>query len=288
MIIMNSDISFSSAELEALRHVGEFKDYRELAAILGKSKAQAYRTLNSLKKAGVIQDSGLANLPYLKQLVLLVKKYPKLIGIFRSSGLAILLELTSLKTVKEIKNNTLFDEQTIYKTLQKSAKISLVTKEKKQYLLNEKAWPDAVDFFRGLERQEMSFDSRIPSDSIIYYKSKSEILFSNQRQLDATATAFSDFGRFGAKIFPLTNYYCLPKRELSKADVFKHALIIAKKEPDIRNLTFIAIFMLKNNVRSDDEIVKSLKKILAGNSIKGYPSRQELAEKAMVYGVELK
>ena len=150
-------------------------------------------------------------------LVLLLKKYPNLINLFQGVGIIILLEFLHPKTVKAVQNNTLFDEQTVYKVLQKAKQISLVTKKDKTYYINEKTWPEAINFFLDLYKQEMSFDIRVPSDSIIYYKSKRDVLFSNLREIEGTElTAFSAFDKFGVKVFPATNYYYLPKNKLSK------------------------------------------------------------------------
>jgi len=283
----------SKSELETLRHLGEFKSEEDLAKLLKKSYAQIYRILRSLREKKILFLTELVNVPYLKQLVLLVKKYPNLINVLKDSGITILLELLSAKTIKEISKQTLLDEQTVYKVVQKAKQISLVSREGKKYVINGKAWPEAKEFLEELNKQEMSFDSRVPSDSIIYHKSKKEIIFSNQRKLDAELTAFSAFEKFGVRVFPVTNYYYLPGDNLSKEDIFKHALLITNKEqeiskePSIRNIVFLAIFMLKNNMRSNDLLAKKIKQVLLGHKVEGFPPREELKEKALVYGVVL-
>ena len=287
------DIVFSSTELKVIQNVGDFQGVDELTKLLNKSKVQTYRALSALRKKGVLEGNNIAQLPYLKKLILLIKKYPKLIRVLRGTGIPVLLELREPKKVEEIASNVQLSEQLVYKTIQRAREQSLVSKMGRKYSLNRGVWPDVVAFFDDLFEQVMSFDERIPRDSVIYYKTCKGLLFSNKRELDATPTAFSVFDEYGVKLYPITNYYYLPKKKLSKQDVFNHALVVVKKEfeekneYDVRSLIFIALFFLKNNVRSDNGIVKDLIKVISGRKIEGYPSREELKEKAAVYGVEL-
>jgi hypothetical protein len=285
----------SKSELRALALIDEFNNLESLAKLLNKSIPQTYRILGLLSKKDIVKNYSLVGVPYLKNLVMLLKKYPNLIEVFHSAGLGILLELITPKTVKDIHNSTMIDEQTIYKVIQKAKNISLVEKKGKFLCLNKVAWPEAVSFFSELERQELSFDKRVPSDSMIYCKSKRDILFSNFRPLeDAELTAFSAFEKFGVKVFPATNYYYLPKNNLSKDEVFKHALLITNKEHELtkewnmRFVIFLVIFVLKNKSRSNDPLAKKIKLAISGVKVEGFPSIEELKEKAAVYGVELK
>lgn len=301
---MNYDICFSRAELETIKNIGEFNDYLSLSKILPKSRSQTYRVVKSLKEKGVLSvDQSIflsnpiemkkiivqSNIPYIKQLIVVLKKYPNLIGIFRKSGIPILLELLEPKTIKEIKEKTSSDEQTIYKIIRKAREISLIRKNtENKYELNAESWPEAEEFFKLLKKQEISFDKRVPVDSTIYYKSRADILFSNSRTIaDATLTAFSVFDKYGIEVKTNTNYYYLPVKKLTKQEIFNHALLITKVEKNIRNLIFIAIFFKKNNIRSDAEIVTNLKKVISGLTVEGYPSKQELIEKAKMYGVDI-
>jgi predicted transcriptional regulator len=280
-------ISFSQSELKALRLVESFDNPVELSKVLKISTSQAYRVIKSLKTKGVIVNNSLAVVPYLKKLVLLLQKYENLISLFRDSNLAILLHFLFERTVKEVTDLTECNEQTVYKAIQKARLIGLVLKVKNNFVINGVNWPQGKDFFEELLRQELSFDKRTPKDAVIFYKSEKEIIFSTKNKLDAVKTAFSAFENFGVKLYSATNYYYLPKRKLSPQEVFDHALMITKKDMDYRNLTYLAIFLLKNKITSRDEVVKKIYQVFGGTPVYDYPSRSDLKEKANLYDVKL-
>jgi len=280
-------VSFSRNELEALRLFDSFGETEELTKTLHLSLSQTYRVVKKLKDKAVINKDVLVSAPYLKKLVLLLRKHPNLISVLRDSNLAILLQLLSPKTVKEISELLLCDEQTTYKLVQQARHIGLVLKIKNRFVINGTNWPLGKEFLEDLLRQEMSFDKRTPKDSVIYFKSEKEILFSTSSTVDASRAAFSAFADFGIKVLPVTNYYYLPKKKLSVQEVLDQALLVTKLDFDYRNLVFLAIFLLKHNVKSNDEIIKNLYRVFGGVVIDRYPSKNDLQEKAKLYGVSL-
>ena len=286
-IIMKYFVSFSQKELEALRLFESFQDISQISTKLKVSKSQAYRVIKKLANKGAIASGVLADVSFVKKLVGLLRKYPNLAGLFRDSNLAIFLQMLSPKTVKEISDLTSCNEQTIYKAIKGARLIGLVLKIKNRFVINGENWPLGKEFFEELQRQEMSFDKRVPKDAIIYFKSEKEILFSTNSSVDASKAAFSAFNDFGVKIYPVTNYYYLPKKKFSAQEVFEHALAVVKIDFDYRNMVFLAIFLLKNGVKSDDDVVKNLYRVFGGMSIDKYPSKKDLQEKAKMYGVNL-
>ncbi len=286
-IVMKYFVSFSRAELEALRLVDSFDDVEAIVKALRVSQSQAYRVVKKLKAKGVADKGVLVSAPYLKKLVLLLRKYSNLVSVFRDSNLAILLQMLSPKTVKEVSELLSCDEQTVYKLIQQARRIGFVLKIKNQFVINGNNWSLGKEFLEDLLRQEMSFDKRTPKDSVIYFKSEKEILFSTSNSIDASRAAFSGFADFGVKVLPVTNYYYLPKKKLVAQEVFDQALLVTKLDFDYRHLVFLAIFLLKHNVKSGDEIVKNLYRVFGGLSIDGYPSKRDLQEKVRLYGVNL-
>ena len=89
------------------------------------------------------------------------------------------------------------------------------------------------------------------------------------------------------KIFTTTNYYFLPKKQLSKKDVLLHSLYIEEKEHSIQNLIFIALFYLKFKIQINHKILTNLNLVLKGKKIKNYPSYQEIKDRAEVYGIKV-
>jgi predicted transcriptional regulator len=280
-------VSFSRNELLALRLLDSFDDVGAVTSALRVSTSQAYRVVKKLKEKEAIGGGVLVSAPYLKKLVLLLRKHPNLVSVLRDSNLAILLQLLSPKTVKEVSGLLGCDEQTVYKLIQGARRIGLVLKIKNQFVINGANWALGKEFLEDLLRQEMSFDKRVPKDSVIYFKSEKEILFSTNATVDASRAAFSAFADFGVKVLPVTNYYFLPKKKLSVQEVFDQALLVTKTDFDYRNLVFLAIFLLKHTVKSNDEIVKNLYRIFGGISIDRYPSKKDLQEKAKLYEVSL-
>ena len=175
----------------------------------------------------------------------------------------------------------------MYKLIQSGRRIGLILKVKNKFVINENNWPKLKEFLQELLKQEMSFDKRVPKNSIIYFKSEKEILFSTSETINASKAAFLAFSEFGITVLPLTNYYYLPKRKLSATEVFDQALLITKTDFGYRNLVFLAMFLLKNNIKSDDEIVKNLYRVFAGIDLPNYPSKKDLQEKAKLYGLRL-
>jgi len=277
-------ISFTKSELEALRLFDNFDNIGELVKGLAKSKSQAYRVLQKLKEREIIENGKLVNLPYLKKLILLIRKNKNLIDLFSDSGLPILLQLLSSRKVLEVTSVLDLDEQTVYKTILKAKRIGLVKNEGRKYVINEETWSIGKDFFISLFEQEMSFDMRVPKNSSIYFKSEKEIIFSSEKEVKATSTAFSAFDKGKVKFFPVTNYYVLPVQRLSAQKIYEHAVKVIGKNWDYRLLVILGVFVLKNGIRSD-LVSKNLFKVFAGVNVKGYPSTNDLREKAKEYGV---
>jgi predicted transcriptional regulator len=286
-IIMKYFVSFTKSELEALRLFDSFENINELAKVLTKSKSQTYRLLQKLNEKNIIDDGKLVNLPYLKKLVLLIRKNKNLTKLFSGSGLAVLLQLLYSKKISEIALLLDSDEQTVYKIIQKARQIGLVKEEEKKYVINEKNWLEGKDFLESLYEQEMSFDQRIPKNSIIYFKSEKEIVFSTEESVDASPAAFSAFEKCGVKFFPETNYYVLPKQKYLGEKVYDQALKVVEKNWDYRLLVILGIFVLKNKISSDKRLVKEFQLIFAGREIDKMPLPKNFREKASEYGVKV-
>jgi len=284
-ITMQYFISFTRSELEALRLFDNFENINELVKGLKKSKSQVYRILQKLNEKNVIENDNLVNLPYLKKLILLIRKNKNLVDLFSDSGLPILLQLRKPMLVGEVASELVVDEQTVYKTISEARKIGLVIIAMKKYLINPGAWSEVLDFLNSLWEQEMSFDKRVPKNSVIYYKSETDILFSTEDGVNASPAAFSAFGKYGVGVFPETNYYILPKQRLLDEQVYGQALKVVEKNWDYRLLVILGIFALKNKISSDKRLVKEFQLIFAGKGIDKMPSPREFREKAKEYGV---
>jgi predicted transcriptional regulator len=284
-INMRYFISFTRGELEALRLFDNFENINELATGLKKSKSQVYRILRKLGEKGVIENSQLVSLPYLKKLIFLIRKNKNLVDLFSDSGLPILLQLRKSMLVDAVAKELSLNEQTVYKTISKAREIGLVIIAMKKYLVNPGAWSEVLDFLNSLWEQEMSFDKRTPKNSIIYYKSEKEILFSTDESVNASFAAFSAFSKFGVNFLPKTNYYFLSKQKLTEEKVYEQALKVVEKNWDYRLLTILGIFALCNKISFDKKLVKEFQLIFSGREIDMMPLPKDFREKAKEYGL---
>ncbi len=288
-------MKFSRIEMETLSNIGKGNNgIRGIAEALNISRSQAYRTAQKLGKKGITKLSRGKLEPKMKthvsMLLKLMARAPNLAGPLSGIGIEIYKAITEPKPSKDIQEQTRLHKTTIAKKLRQGQKISLITKEKGKYGINEKLWPDAKDFLEELKTYEESIDERVPVNSIIYHKTSKEIIFSNNEELDAEKTAFSAYKDYGIQLMLITNYYCLPKRNLTTKQVFRHSLYVAEKTRDTRHIIFTALFYLKfrkqlKGVKSD--ILDSIKSVLKGKKIKGFPTLEEIRDRAKIYGIKV-
>src|SRR3989344_7439686 len=137
---------------------------------------------------------------HINMLLTLLSKAANLSRPLSATGLQIYLALLEPKTIKEMEKETGFHKTTILKKINQGRKMSLLLIENKKYLINEKIWPDAKDCFIELKKYEDSVDTRIPVNSIIYFKNAEEIVFSNKEIIDAEKTAFSAYNQYSIKL----------------------------------------------------------------------------------------
>ncbi|HLC80432.1 MAG TPA: helix-turn-helix domain-containing protein [Candidatus Nanoarchaeia archaeon] len=285
----------SKTELRILAQLAEGNNKtKEIASALNKSLPQIYRSGQKLIKKGWITSSRreyepIKNTPS-SLLLQSLREFPSLIEPFSDSGLLLLSYLTEPKSLQELKNVSKMSRTQILKKIRQAKKISLLRKEQKRYVLQDKLWVVVANFIRELKEYEKNIDPRVPANSTIYFKTEKEIVFSNPKDLDAAPTAFSAYEKYGIKILSPVGYYVLPKKKLSKKEVFVHSLYIAEKEKEIRDLIYLVLFYLKHKKalqKVKHPVLKEIKMVLTGKRIPGYPLLTEIKEKAEIYDIKL-
>ena len=194
------------------------------------------------------------------------------------------------KTTSQAQKEAGLHKMTIIKKINEGRRMSLLLTENKTYRVNEKIWPDARECLLEIRKCEESIDPRVPVDSIIYFKNDNEIVFSNKKELDATLTAFSAYENYGIGLLTTTYYYCLPKKHLTTVDVFMHSLHVTEKDMDVRHIILAALFFAKFRKELghiQHPIVENIRKVLAGEKIRLYPSQSEIRDRADVYNIEV-
>lgn len=275
----------TKTELEILEQIAEGKEtVRAVARALKKSDKQIYRSAGRLKQKGFLKESlQPKESPQINLLLNLLSQFPNLIPLLSRTGIPILTSLLEPRTIEEIMELTKTKKSLVYQKLKTALRISVVKKEKNQYSLNEKLWKNLREFLVEYKNYEELVDPRVPADSVIYYKTEEEIVFSSRKKLPATKTAFSAYRDYGIKILLPTNYYYLPPKKLSLRKIYLHSLYVAEKERTHRHLTYLAIFYLKFKPQVKHPLSEKIKLILKGEKIEGFPSQQEIKEKAEVY-----
>jgi predicted transcriptional regulator len=289
-------MQLSQIELKTLEQIAQGNNIiKEIARNLNRDKSRLYRIKQELIGKDILRFSNgklePKRLTYIVILLQLLSKYPNLVSLLSGSGIPILTALLEFNTIKEIEENTDFEKSIIYRKIKQAILISVVIQtHKKTYALNKKIWNDLIRFLEELKKYDETTDPRIPINSTIYYKANEEIIFSNKSELKAELTGFSAYSQFGIKLLLPTNYYYLPKKPLSKKEIFTHSLYITQKETDIRNLTFIGLFYRKYRgelQKIRHPILDKIKLVLNGKNIEGYPTLEELKDKAEIYDIRL-
>lgn len=285
-------MELSTTELRAVSALGNGnKTIVDIANALKISRSQTYRILQSLKREGILEEhSKPSKKTHINLLFKLLTRANNLSSPFSGTGLQIFTTLIEPKTAAEVEEETGLHKTTIFKKIRQARKMSLLSIKKNKYLINSSIWPDAKAFLIALREYDTSIDKRVPVTSTIYFKNVEEILFSNKDKLNATLTGFSAYEDFGIKIYTLTHYYYLPKKRLTKREIFIHSLLITEKEMQIQNLIFLSLFYLKykkevNNI--PHPIIDNLKRVLKGECVKRYPSLQEIEERVKVYDLKV-
>jgi len=285
-------MKLSRTELRVISEIGNGnKNVLNIAKALNLSQSQAYRAIQSLRKKDILKDQFEPNKKtHINLLFKLLSKTSNLSIPLSSTGLQIFTALIEPKTISQLEQETGLHKTTILKKIRQARKMSLLIINKHTYKINNLLWPDAKEFFIELKKYEESIDDRVPVTSTIYFKNDDEIIFSNKDELDATPTAFSAYKDFGMKIYTTTYYYYLPKKQLTKKDVFKHSLLITEKESNIQNIILVALFYLKHKKELKSikhQIIDNLNKTFNGEKVKNYPSLQEINDRAEVYNIEV-
>ena len=289
-------MQLSQTELRVLEQVSYGNDRIEnIAQNIHRSNSQIYRAKQNLLEQGFLHLNRGRLEPEKSinsALILnLISRYPNLIELFSDSGLKILMSILKPKSINEIMRETNLKKSAVYKKIRIGRNISAIVIDKNhKYTINEKIWPDLKNYLEENKRFEETIDNRIPVNSVIYYKNENEILFSNNFELKATLTAFSAYKNYGIKIFLPTNFYFLSNKKLSKEEILLHSICIINKEKDYRYLTYLALFYIK--FRDDfskikNSVLKKIDNIIKGDTIKGYPTLDEIREKGELYDIRI-
>ncbi|MBN2422381.1 hypothetical protein JXB41_04075 [Candidatus Woesearchaeota archaeon] len=287
---------FSKTELQLLEQVAlGKKQVLEIAQALNKDKSQIYRIIKSLEQKGFLSLKNKAIEPsellHVQLLLRELSRQSSFIDDISGCGLTLYLYiLDTPRSIEEITKATGIRPNTIFYKIRIARRKSFIKTIDGKYLFNGELWKGLKEFFAELKKYEKAYDKRIPPGSVIYYKTKEEIVFSTKAEYNAALTGFSAYGIYGIKIYPVDNNYYLPKKRLSKKEVFVHSLYRCEKEKTIQNLILLALFYVKYKKelsKIHHEILDNINKVIQNNKIEGYPTLSEIRDRAEMYDIKL-
>ena len=191
--------------------------------------------------------------------------------------------------VVALEKETGIPKKTIYRYLKGLLRLGAVKRTKKDsvylYSLNRILWPEIEKFVAALrEYQALSF---VPREALLIKSYNDSVLFKSIRVQDATATSFSAYADYGIELGLRDNYYTLPKRELSIQEIFIHSLDSAG---ELSGKLYCILFYLKDREKlgaTEHPMIKDLKAVLQGERINGYPTLEDIEERADLYDIRL-
>lgn len=191
--------------------------------------------------------------------------------------------------VVALEKETGIPKKTIYRYLKGLLRLGAVKRTKKDsvylYSLNRILWPEIEKFVAALrEYQALSF---VPREALLIKSYNDSVLFKSIRVQDATATSFSAYANYGIELGLRDNYYTLPKRELSIQEIFIHSLDSAG---ELSGKLYCILFYLKDREKlgaTEHPMIKDLKAVLQGERINGYPTLEDIEERADLYDIRL-
>ena len=286
---------FSKTELKVLEQVALGKrQVLEIAIALNKDKSQVYRVIKTLEQKGFLNLKNKEIHPsestHVQLLLQQLSRQSSFIEDISGCGLKLYLFILKPKSIEEIIKATGIKPSTIFYKIKIGRRKSFVKTVENKYLFNSKFWKGLNEFFIELKKYEETYDKRIPPGSVIYYKTKEEIVFSTKVEYDAILTGFSAYESYGIKIYPIDNNYYLPRKKLSKKDVFIHSLYRCEKDKSIQLLIILTLFYVKYKkelLKMHHEILDNISSVLQGNKIEGYPTHAEIKDRADVYDIKL-
>lgn len=289
-------IGLSKQELATFREIALGKSrLAELAMALGKSRRQLSRILRNLDKAGFIETKGREIIfqkhAFIPILVQTLRVHSHLVDLLAGSGMIIFKELLEPKSIAELEVKTGLKIAIIHRKIMRAKAVSMVRKEGKNYLFNGKIWPELKEFLENYKQYALRIAPKIDADVLIRGKYGNEIVAESPKEiLNASLTAFSLYSNYGIGILAPTNYYHFPKKRLGIQQVFYDSLVILEDDPEYRKTLYAILFYLKNKSKLKSfkhKLIDNLKRVLKGEKIRGFPSLNDIMEKAEQYDIKI-
>ena len=169
-------MELSKTELSILSEIAKGNEnVSEIAKVLSKSKSQIYKIIKKMQKKDIIESLEYSNIIAKKQvhislLLGILRENKSLMDFLAASGIKILIALEHPQTITKIIVETGLKRGIIYRKLKKAISINLIRKKGKEFEINDAIWSTIREFIVSLLKYEQILDTRIPAESIIYFK----------------------------------------------------------------------------------------------------------------------
>ncbi len=195
---------------------------------------------------------------------------------------------SSQKSIDALTRETGISSDTIYYYLKDLRSLGIVSRSKQGkayfYSFNSIIWKDLKDFVAAL--MEFQILRLVPREALIIKSYGDSVLFKSLRPQDATPTSFTTYKDYGIDLGLRDHYYTLPKRELSIQEIFIHSLDSAE---GMSQRLYCILFYLNNKEVLKEVLhpmIESIRTVLKGEHIKGYPAMEEIEEQVELYGIQ--
>ena len=288
---------YSQSEMILLSHIGNGTDkIEDLSEAVGLSKVQVYRGVASLEYKGAVRlvhkEVLVQDQTHLQTMLNIMHDSAAATFLLAGNGLDIIKEFREPRTAREVSERLGISQRTVSRTIKKMMNVSMLWKDGDRYAINMKIWPELLPLANQYADYSDSFDSRVPLGSRIYYKSKAVAVFSNDKDLKYTKTAFSRFREYGITNYPDTQYYCPLPDPLTVSDIMLHCFGVITMEKNWRLRMMALIFYKKyreelkdlaHPMREEMELVLKTKV----GKVEGWVPLKEMQTRAEMYGVDL-
>jgi len=203
--------------------------------------------------------------------------------------------LTGPLEIHELHRRTGLAQSTLYQALRILSSLGAVRKEEQKYSLADDS--DLKSFLQLLRIEKTMRDVE-PYATVLYSDGFRLKRVPAGLRAKGSLTAFSLFPRYGVNYASPHNYYLEPPKEITAEEVLVHALVCSETKSE---RTLCAVFYLKNLSILDRRKLRELARafgilpLLAEmeSYVDGHPTESflppnELAEKAKLYGVEVR
>ena len=288
---------YSKTEMLLLSHIGRgATSILELSAATGLSKVQIYRTLASLQKKGAVRSEGgeavLQGQTHLYTLMNIMHDSSAAVDLLAGNGLDMIRELREPRTAAEVSGILGISQRTVSRLIKSMRNVGMLSKDGSKYTINVKMWPELLPLADQYADHSAAFDERVPPCSRIYHRSRPLVIFSDDRDLEYTRTAFSRFDEYGIRMYPGTQYYCNLPDNLTMCDILLHCfeIIATEKNWRLRMMTLIFYKKYRDEFKGVDHPMKDEMELVLRTKkgkAEGWVPLREMQERAEMYGVNL-